>query len=177
MKKIIFILGVLSLFFTLNVSAKDIQVSRTFKVKMPFKLKTEVEMFSLKSKLYNINEAPNSSQILLMHNKPQTLANKFSVERYWKDSRLQTKAFDKNEKDHGCHRNTARFFECSRDVNQDGRNISETLYWNVKNDLVLVRVSSNSVSESRKIIEQIQAVPNSRLPAQATRNKKSGVRK
>lgn len=162
MKKISLIL---SFFGSVVVFAKDIHVSPTFKIKLPFKIKTQVEMFSLNSKLYGINQAPNSSQILVMHNRPRALANKYSVERYWKESRQLTKSFDKNEKDLGCTRNTARFFSCTRDVNQGGRNSSETLFWNTKNDLVLIRVSSNSVAESRKIIEQIKAIPNSRKPA------------
>ncbi len=170
MKKIIFsfifsftfILGTFVL-FSITVQAKVVHVSQTFKIKIPHKIKSEATIFSLGSLFYKINEPPNASNILVVYAKPPTYANKFSVERYWKESQTQTKPFDKNKKDYGCEKKTERFYQCSRDVNQDRTNMSEMVFWNTNNDLVLVRVTSNSLVESRRILNQLKAVPDSSL--------------
>jgi hypothetical protein len=171
-----FIILIFINFLSLQLFAAEInkiQISRTFSVDMPFKLSTKVELPSLNSKLFRVLDekiSPITSQILIVHNKPKTFANKFSVERYWKTSREQTKPYDKKETDHGCIRSTARAYQCSRDVAQDGKFLSETIYWNTKNDLVLIRVSSmNSFTDSRKLLEKIKIVQNSRLPAGASK--------
>ncbi len=146
----------------------NIEISRTFSVNIPFQLSTKVEMPSLNSKLLRLKELSgrSESQILIVHNSPQTIANKFSVQRYWAKSRKQTKSYDKKENDIGCQKNTARSYQCSRDVSQNGKFISESIFWNAKNDLVLIRVSSpTSFSDSRKLLTKIKIAQTSRLPA------------
>lgn len=162
-------------FFTFLISfsifaktSTEVEVSKTFKVVLPFPILNKVEMPSLHSTLFHVtgNSDRNKSQILIVHNRPQTLANEFSVERYWKKSREQTKLFDIKEKNLGCTKETARRFFCSRDVAQDGKFISESIYWNTKNDLVLIRVTSLiSFSETRNFLNKIKPIQNSRIPA------------
>ena len=142
------------------------EVSRTFSIKLPFVINNKVEMPSLSSKLYSVSDEKKNAQVYVVYNKPPVLANRYGVERYWKKSKEQTKTFDQKEKDLGCERTSARTFQCSRDVSQDGKYISETVFWNMKSDLVLVRVSSSkSWSDSRIILNKIKTVQNSRWPA------------
>ncbi len=156
---------------SISVCAKEtneIEISRTFKIAIPFRISTKVEIPSFQSKLIRIKESTvhNEPQILIVHNKPQTYANKFSVERYWKNSRKQTRPYDKKENDMGCIQKSARSFRCTRDVAQDGKFISESIFWNTKNDLVLIRITSlKSFSETRNILNKIKIIQNSRIPA------------
>ncbi len=145
----------------------EIHISPTFSIKIPFKLSTKVELPSLNSKLYRVSDEKLSNpQVLVLHNKPKTFANKFSAERYWKKSREQTMSADKKETNRGCLQSKARTYECSRDVGQDGKFIAESLFWNAKNDLVLIRVTSlKSFSNARNILEKIEINQNTRLPA------------
>lgn len=153
--------------FLLASEQSDIQVSPTFSIKIPFKLSTKVELPSLNSKLYRVSdEGFFSPQILVLHNRPKTFANKFSAERYWKKSREQTKSADKKETNKGCLQIKPRTYQCSRDVGQDGKFIAESIFWNTKNDLVLIRVTSlKSFSDARKVLEKIEINQNTRLPA------------
>lgn len=168
MKLLIYFFSIFIYISAFASESNEIEISRTFKIVIPFHISTKVEVPSLHSKLIRIkgNSDRSESQILIVHNKPQTFANKFSVERYWKNGREQTKLYDKKENDQGCIRKSARSFQCSRDVGQDGKFISESVYWNTKSDLVLIRVTSlNSFSETRKILNKIKTVQNSRIPA------------
>ena len=144
----------------------NFDISRTFSVQLPFAVSNKVEMPSLKSKLFTVKDEKKDAQVFVVHNTPPTFANKYSVERYWKKSKAQTHAFDQKEKDLGCERTSARTYQCSRDVSQNGKFLSETIYWNTKSDLVLVRVSSlRSLADSRTILNKIKTVQNSRWPA------------
>lgn len=157
--------------FSFSIFAKtstEVEVSETFKIVLPFPILNKVEMPSLHSTLFHVagNFDRSKPQILIVHNSPQTLANKFSVERYWKKSRKQTKSYDIKEKNLGCTKETARRFFCSRDVAQNGKFISESIYWNSKNDLVLIRVTSLiSFTETRGLLSKIKPIQNSRIPA------------
>lgn len=168
--KILFVL-LISCFVVQAIATENhkIQVSRTFSVKMPFKFLSQAELLSLNSKLYRVVDEDISSrpaEVLIVHNTPDILANKFSAERYWKDSRNQTRSIDKKETDFGCKRKTARTYECSRHVAQNGKFIAETLHLNSKNDLVLVRASTlSSFEDSKKFLAKIDIEKDSRLPA------------
>ncbi len=149
-----------------------VQISPTVSADLPFEISTKVDLFSLNSKFLTIpaTSSHESAQILFIHNKPPTFANKFSVEQYWKDSRQQTKSSDKKEKNYGCRRITARTYSSTRDVAQGGNFIAESLYWNIDKDLMLIRVSSaNRFTNSRKILTKIKVQQNSRLPAEVTK--------
>ncbi|MBC7743206.1 MAG: hypothetical protein H7061_13485 [Bdellovibrionaceae bacterium] len=145
-----------------------VQVSRTFSIQVPYAISAHVELSSLHSQLFRVPKGSqkNDSQLLVVRNTPPTLANTFSVERYWKKSRSQTNTYDENENDLGCKKTAPRNFICSRDVIQDGKFISESLFWNAKNDLVLVRLTSlNSLGESRSHLDQIKVHSALRRPA------------
>ncbi len=154
-------------------NSMDIKVSKTFSMDLPFQSTTPLEMPSLNSKLFKADNAlglSSKNQLLVVHNKPLTLANKYSVERYWDRSRKQTRSFDQDEKNQGCAKFSNRVYQCSRDVYQNGKYISESIYWNTKSDLVLLRVSSNkSTEDSRKILSAIKIQADSRLPAGETK--------
>jgi len=135
---------------------------------MPFDTSAKIDMPSLNSILFSAKEPSgrNTSQVLVVHQRPPTLANKFGVERYWNQSRKQTKSYDEKENNLGCLRLSARSYRCTRDVEQDGKYHSEVVFWNTKNDLVLIRISSlTSFFEPRKLLNKIKVVQNSRLPA------------
>lgn len=175
-----FFIAAISCSFSCTLSARELKgpkilpslkISPTFSINIPFEISAKIDMPSLNSILFSAKEPPSrsTSQVLVVHNRPPTFANKFSVERYWNQSREQTKTYDKKENNLGCLRVSARSYRCSRDVEQDGQFHSETVFWNTKNDLVLIRVSSlTSFSEPRKLLNKIKVVQNSRLPARAS---------
>lgn len=162
---------VLVFLFPFEVFAKvvvsRIDVSQTFSIEIPLNIVSKADLPSLNMKYLKLrlNET-TTPELYLLHERPKTIANKFSVERYWNESRRQTKDTDKNEKNSGCSRLTITTYRCHRSVGQNGKFVSESLYWNSKSDLVLLRVSAlSSFEQTEKVLRTLKINQVSRLPA------------
>lgn len=166
----------------------QLKITNTFSLEIPHQI-SPVELPSFNSKLFYIDKkssnahssysAPTQTQVLIVHSPAPTIANMPSINRYWNQSRKQTQFFNEKEQNFGCKKGlTARDYSCSRDVIQDGKFHSETLFWNAKSDLVLLRSSNlKSLSEARKDLEQIKIIQNTRLPAEALHEKQKNLKK
>ena len=150
----------------LTARAEKFQISPTLSLETAIPVVAKEMLFSLHSELVHLKYKDQNVELMVTRNSAPTLANRASVERYWKEARHQTSSFDKNETDKGCKRLNARLYRCHRSVGQNGKYIAETLYWNAKNDLLLLRVSSKrTLSEASEVSNSFQVQADSRLPA------------
>jgi hypothetical protein len=79
-------------------------------------------------------------------------------------------AITKNERDDGCRRTSKWNFKCHRTSGQDGKFVSETVYWNSKNDLVLLRITTTASSaQVDKAAKAFVAKQDGRSPASRRR--------
>lgn len=167
MKVIIFLVIIFPFGVFAKTGAYKLALSPTFNIEIPFKIASNANLPSLDANYFKLSIDNNgSTELYAIHNQPKTFANKFSIERYWNDSRKQTSSIDKNEKNLGCKKLTSRTYKCFRSVGQNGKFISESLFWNTKYDLVLLRATSiSSFEQSKKILDSLKINQVSRIPA------------
>ncbi|MBC7371297.1 MAG: hypothetical protein H7326_07025 [Bdellovibrionaceae bacterium] len=152
-------------FATSAVHAERIQISPTLAIRTDLKVVAKEVLSSLRTSLIHLKDENRDFDLIVVQNAPPNLANLFSAKRYWRSAQLQTASTDKNVKDRGCRRLTARTYRCDRTVGQNAKFVSETLFWNAKNDLILMRTSSKkSFSEALAVTESVEILGTSRLP-------------
>lgn len=159
--RIIFIL-LLAFSFSDVVKASEIRVSSSFVFKIPEVLVEKADFPNLNSQYFTIKGLKDKITLIVSYNKPLTLANKFSVERYWNSAQNQISSSSKNIHDLGCERIQSDFYKCLRTSSQNGHSIAEVLFWKNKKDLVLMRFSSSTSQESVKKMSQSVQVESSR---------------
>jgi hypothetical protein len=165
--------------------ADEIKLSPTFSIQNPFYLKRKVDLLSMNSVWFELQDGTGSSapvfQFQVTRKQPDALANLPTVDRFWKAD-VQT-TFDvsvdqQNIVDKGCAKVSPRSFSCARHwVAKDLQFVSfvsEKLIWNAKNDLVLVRISSiKSFEYNNLVLQKFVINQSTRLPAAVTVKKKS----
>lgn len=83
---------------------------------------------------------------------PDLLANQTSVERLWNENLENAKKVGEvTSKDFGCKEVEKLVFHCRREAEiKAGEFISDSLYWNAKNDIVFLRTTSFISLENSK---------------------------
>lgn len=175
---------IIAAFFASQVSlAEEIKLSSTFSVQNPFHLLRKVDLLSMNSVWFELQDGSGNSapvfQAQFTRKQPDVLANLPTVDRYWK-SDVQTTSDasvdQQNIVDKGCVELLPRSVSCSRNwVSKDLQFVSEKLIWNAKNDLVLVRISSiKSFEYNNKILQKFVFNQSTRLPAAVVKKKVKG---
>lgn len=161
--------------------ADEIKLSPTFSIQNPFHLKRKVDLLSMNSVWFELQDGPGTSapvfQLQLTRKQPDVLANLPTVDRYWKSdvqAASDSSVDQQNVVDKGCVKVLPRSFACNRNwVSKDLQFVSEKLIWNAKNDLVLVRISSiKSFEYNNKVFQKFVINQNTRLPAAVVVKKK-----
>lgn len=145
-----------------------VSVSPTAQFNLPFEAISKAHFPSFNTQYLKVKLEDSSFDVYVIHNRPKTLANSFSVERYWNESRNQTESNNQSEENFGCHRLNSGTHRCARNVGQNGKFVSESLYWIGKTDLVLVRAASfTSFKKTKSVVDQIKLSSGGRLPAES----------
>jgi hypothetical protein len=113
-----------------------------------------------------------SYSVWISRSEPETIANKFSVERYWREGTQFEKSIGTNAVDLGCKEIQPHSFRCDNTAHQQKskRFAAQSMFWNSKSDLVVVRVtSSESVESARALLNELHFDITNRLPAGGAR--------
>lgn len=145
-------------------SSDSLVVSPTLQMVWPKNLNlTPLHFPSMNGWRLESRKNTNSYSVWISHSSPRILGNIFSIKRYWKKN--LAKAPEKGT-DLGCKPLSSRTFRCTRTSSRGNSTFAETFIWNAKNDLLVVRVTSNqSEKNAKNILESFDIKLNSRLPA------------
>ena len=170
--KLIFMQVLMTFFTTWQTQAeagKDVlTLSKTFSISWPKDIRLQMTYLpSLNGFWFQGFDSGKSFSVWTSYQKPLILANNFSVKRLWRDNLKNLKLLGDRATDKGCARVNSYEFRCVRlGLASDGKYMAETLVWNAKQDLVIVRVASHtSQRHAQSILNKIKFNPTNRLPA------------
>lgn len=140
-----------------NDKSSSLKLSNSAEVKWPQNLKITSDFLPSFSGFSLTGEKDGKKFTgWISHKTPDVLANTTSVERVWKENQENSKKIGEiQSKDLGCKEIKKFVFKCVREAEiKSGEFVTDSLYWNSKNDLVFVRANSlASAKHSREIFE------------------------
>jgi hypothetical protein len=151
-------------------SFEHIKLSDSFSIEMPTDLQAHMGfMPSSNGFWFDGKYGDHKVSIWVQRGVPRVVANSHSVKRFWQDGISQASKIGETSQDKGCQSLEKYIFSCERLAHaKEERFASETLVWNAKSDLVVVRVMSDrSFEEAETVAKMIQLKPVARLPASA----------
>jgi hypothetical protein len=145
-----------------------LRLSSTFALTWPNELQIQVGFMPTYRGFWL--EGRNSGKpfsIWISRNKPITLANKFSVNRYWREGDSFSTSFGEKWTDQGCKEIQRYAYRCDGlSKGKSKRYAAQSLIWNSKSDLIVVRaMSSDSIADAKAVLDHLKFDISNRLPA------------
>jgi hypothetical protein len=153
-----------------SVDSRSLSLSSSFKLSWPTQLEAHVfPAFAQRGFLISGQHSGSVFTVWVSHQAPPTFANIRSVDRLWKANLNVVKESGETFEDLNCNAiaNNSHAFRCVRKLGSlTGSFVHESLYWNLKSDLVVVRVMSKlSLQDAEEISGKIEADFSARTPS------------
>jgi hypothetical protein len=146
----------------------QIALSRTFTIELPGEFQAQMGFMPSFGGLWLEGvHGKKKFSVWIQRKDAPTVANMFSMKRYWEQGVAESKIMGETSEDKGCYSKGKYIFECDRLIHaKKERYASEKLVWNSISDIVVVRVmSATSSQEAEAIAKMIVYRPISRLSA------------